>query len=262
MIRSLLVLLLVGLTGCATSKPVDDTKNWSAQKIYSAAIHELHAVNYEKSIKLFESLEARYPYSQYAQQAQLEVAYAYYKDSEATSAVAACDRFIKLHPKDENIDYVYYLKGLANFPEETNLFARIANQDITERDPRSTISSFNAFRELSTRFPDSKYTPDAIARMKYLVDALGLHEVHIAHYYYIRKAYVAAIDRVQYSLVHYPQAPANELGLAIMVRSYDAMGMPTLRDDTLRILVKNFPHSSYIHGPFDPAKPWWEFWAL
>ncbi|MHB1676859.1 MAG: outer membrane protein assembly factor BamD [Sulfuriferula sp.] len=260
--RSLLVLLLVGLTGCATSKPADETKDWSAQKMYSAGMKELQAANYEKAIKLLESLEARYPYGHYAQQAQLEAAYAYYKDGEPTSAVAACDRFIKLHPKNANIDYVYYLKGLSNFTEDKNIFARIANQDVTERDPRTVISSFNAFRELTTRFPNSKYTPDALARMKYLVDVLAQHEIHIAHYYYNRKAYVAAVDRAQYALIHYPLAPANELGLAIMVRSYDTMGMPTLRDDTLRILEKNFPHSSYISGPFDPVKPWWRFWEL
>ena len=260
--RSLLVLLLIGLTGCATVKPDDETKNWSAQKIYSEGLRELYATNYEKSIKLLDSLEARYPYSHYAQQAQLEVAYANYKDGDAISAVAACDRFIKLHPKNENIDYVYYLKGLANFPEDRNLFARVANQDVTERDPTTTISSFNAFRELTTHFPNSKYTSDALARMKYLVNALAQHEIHIAHYYYNRKAYVAAVDRVQNSLIQYPLAPANELGLAIMVRSYAAMNMPTLRDDTLRILEKNFPDSKYIKGGLDPVKPWWRFWEL
>ena len=223
---------------------------------------ELHAGNYEKSIKLFETLEARYPYGRYAPQAQLEVAYAYYKDGEAVSSVAACDRFIKLHPKNPDVDYAYYLKGLANFTSDTNIFSNIANQDITERDPRSAISSFNAFRDLSIRFPNSKYTPDSLLRMKYLVDLLAQHEIHIAHYYYSRKAYIAAVNRAQYVLIHYPQAPANELGLAIMIRSYDAMNMPGLRDDTLSVLQKNFPDSPYIKGNFDPAKPWWRFWEL
>ena len=261
--RSLLVLLLVGLTACgAAPTAVDETQNWSAEKIYNTAMDELHAGNYTKSVKLFETLEARYPYGRFAQQAQLEVAYAYYKDNEAVSAVAACDRFIKLHPNSPNIDYVYYLKGLANFTQDKNLLSVLANQDITERDPNSAISSFNAFHELTTRFPDSKYTPDALARMKYLVNVLGWHEIHIAHYYYNRQAYIAAINRVQYSLTHYPQAPANEQGLAIMVRSYDAMKMPGMRDDTQRILEKNFPNSQYLKGNLDPTKPWWQFWTL
>ncbi|NOT18294.1 MAG: outer membrane protein assembly factor BamD [Sulfuriferula sp.] len=261
--RILLVLMLVGLVGCSsTPSTQDETKNWSAQKIYTEAKDMLNSGSYEKSIKLFETLEARYPYGRYAQQAQLEVAYAYYKDNEPVSAVAACDRFIKLHPNHPNVDYAYYLKGLSNFTEDQSLFARIADQDMTERDPRSASNSFAAFQELSTRFPDSKYTPDAIARMKYLVDALALHEVHVAQYYYKRKAYVAAANRAQYALRTYPQAPANELGIAIMVRSYDALGTNDLRDDALRVLQLNFPKSKYITGNFDKTKPWWRFWEL
>ena len=261
--RILLVLLLVGLVGCSSTPTTnDETKNWSAQKIYAEAKNMLNSGSYDKSIKLFETLEARYPYGRYAQQAQLEVAYAYYKDNEPVSAVAACDRFIKLHPNHPNVDYAYYLKGLANFTEDQNLFARIANQDMTERDPRSASNSYAAFQELSTRFPDSKYTPDAIARMKYLIDALALHEVHVAQYYYKRGAYVAAVNRAQYALKTYPQAPANELGLAIMVRSYDALNINDLRDDALRVLQLNFPKSKYVTGNFDKTKPWWRFWEL
>jgi outer membrane protein assembly factor BamD len=261
--RSLLVLLLIGLVGCSSTPTAkDETQNWSAQKIYTEAKDTLNSGNYEKAIKLFETLEARYPYGSYAQQAQLEVAYAYYKDNESVSAVAACDRFIKLHPNNPNVDYAYYLKGLSNFTEDQSLFARIADQDMTERDPRSASNSFDSFHELTTRFPDSKYTPDALARMKYLVNALAWHEVHVAEYYYKRGAYIAATNRAQYALTHYPQAPANELGLAIMVRSYDAMGTKELRDDTLRILQKNFPTSKYVNGDFKPKKPWWRFWEL
>jgi outer membrane protein assembly factor BamD len=261
--RILLVLLLVGLAGCSSTPTTnDETKNWSAQKIYAEAKDMLNSGSYEKAIKLFETLEARYPYGRYSQQAQLEVAYAYYKDNEPVSAVAACDRFIKLHPNHPNVDYAYYLKGLANFTEDQSLFARIADQDMTERDPRSASNSYASFQELSTRFPNSKYTPDAIARMKYLIDALAMHEVHVAQYYYKRGAYVAAANRAQYALKTYPQAPANELGIAIMVRSYDALGTNDLRDDALRVLKLNFPNSKYITGNFDKTKPWWRFWEL
>ncbi|BBP01254.1 outer membrane protein assembly factor BamD [Sulfuriferula nivalis] len=261
--RILLVLLLVGLAGCSSTPTTnDETKNWSAQKIYAEAKDMLNSGSYEKAIKLFETLEARYPYGRYSQQAQLEVAYAYYKDNEPVSAVAACDRFIKLHPNHPNVDYAYYLKGLSNFTEDQSFFARIADQDMTERDPRSASNSYASFQELSTRFPDSKYTPDAIARMKYLIDALAMHEVHVAQYYYKRGAYVAAANRAQYALKTYPQAPANELGIAIMVRSYDALGTNDLRDDALRVLKLNFPKSKYIAGNFDKTKPWWRFWEL
>ena len=239
----------------------DETKDWSAQKLYSEAKDQLNTGGYEKAIKYFETLEARYPYGRYAQQAQLEVAYAYYKDNEPVSAIAAADRFIKLHPNHPSVDYAYYLKGLANFTEDQGLLARLGDQDMSERDPKAATESFDAFRELTTRFPDSKYTPDALARMKYLVDALAEHEVHVARYYYKRGAYVAAANRAQYAVTTYPNAPAVEQALAVLVKSYDAMGIKDLRDDALRVLQKNFPNSIYLSDASGGRKKsWWRFW--
>ncbi|MES2365257.1 MAG: outer membrane protein assembly factor BamD [Pseudomonadota bacterium] len=261
--RSLLVLLVVLLAGCGLlPKTVDETQGWSAQRLYSEAKDQLNSGGYEKAIKYFETLEARYPYGRYAQQAQLEVAYAYYKDNEPASAIAACDRFIKLHPEHPNVDYAYYLRGLANFTEDQGLLGRIGDQDMTDRDPKAAGESFDSFQQLVTRFPNSKYAPDALARMKYLVDALASHEVHVALYYYKRGAYVAASNRAQYAIEHYPNSPAIEQALAILVKSYDKMGINDLRDDALRVLQKNFPNSKYVAGNFDKSKPWWRFWQL
>ncbi|MEO6147510.1 MAG: outer membrane protein assembly factor BamD [Sulfuriferula sp.] len=261
--RSLLVLLVVLLAGCGLlPKTVDETQGWSAQRLYAEAKDQLNSGGYEKAIKYFETLEARYPYGRYAQQAQLEVAYAYYKDNEPVSAIAACDRFIKLHPEHPNVDYAYYLRGLANFTEDQGLLSRIGDQDMTDRDPKAAGESFDSFQQLVTRFPKSKYTPDALARMKYLVDALASHEVHVALYYYKRGAYVAASNRAQYAIEHYPNSPAIEQALAILVKSYDKMGINDLRDDALRVLQKNFPKSKYVAGDFDKSKPWWRFWQL
>jgi outer membrane protein assembly factor BamD len=259
--RSLVVLLLLLVSGCGILPEVqDETKNWSAQKLYTAARDEMNESNYEKAIKYFESLEARYPYGRYAQQAQLEVAYAYFKDNEPVSTIAACDRFIKLHPNHPNVDYAYYLKGLANFNEDQGLLATIADQDMTERDPKALNESFEAFSELVKRFPDSKYTPDAAARMKYLVNALSSHEVHVARYYMKRGAYVAAANRVQHAIKHYPQAPAKEEALAILVHAYEAMGITDLHDDALRVLKLNFPDSKYLSNLNQPKKSWWQLW--
>lgn len=261
--RSLLVLLVVLLAGCGLlPKTVDETQGWSAQRLYAEAKDQLNSGGYEKAIKYFETLEARYPYGRYAQQAQLEVAYAYYKDNEPASAIAACDRFIKLHPEHPNVDYAYYLRGLANFTEDQGLLGRIGDQDMTDRDPKAAGESFDSFQQLVTRFPNSKYAPDALARMKYLVDALASHEVHVALYYYKRGAYVAASNRAQYAIEHYPNSPAIEQALAILVKSYDKMGINDLRDDALRVLQKNFPNSKYVAGNFDKSKPWWRFWQL
>ena len=188
------------------------------------------------------------------------MAYAYWKDNEVASALAACDRFIKLHPNHPNVDYVYYLKGLINFNEDLGLLGQISQQDMTERDPKGARESFEAFRELVTKFPDSKYTPDAVMRMKYLVNALVSLEVHVARYYMKRGAYLAAINRAQYAVKTYPDAPATEEAQFIMVKAYDQLGMSDMRDDSERIMRKNFPNSVYYTRGLEREVPWWKLW--
>ena len=215
---------------------------------------------YDKAIKYFEKLEARFPYGRYAQQAQLEVAYAYYRQSETASAIAACDRFIRLHPNHPNVDYAYYLKGLANFNEDLGLLGHVSMQDLTERDPKAALESFDAFKVLVNKYPESRYTPDATSRMKYLVNALASHEVHVARYYMKRGSYVAAANRVQYALKTYPKAPANEEGLLILVQAYDKLGMTDLRNDAERVMKTNFPDSKYLSGKAVKGTSWWQIW--
>lgn len=258
-ILTLSLSLLLGACGLLP-EVVDETKGWSAAKLYAEAKSELSSGGYDKAIKYYEKLEARYPYGRFAQQAQIEIAYAYYKQGEPASAIAAAERFIKLHPNHPSVDYVYYLKGLANFNEDLGLFGYISNQDMTERDPKAAREAFDAFKELVVRFPNSKYTPDSIARMNYLVNALASHEVHVARYYMKRGAYVAAANRAQFALKTYPQAPANEEGLLIMVKAYDALGMKDLRNDAERVMLRNFPNSAYLKGGVKKDVPWWQIW--
>ena len=250
------------LAGCGLLPEVkDETIDWSANKLYTEAKQSLNEGAYDKAIKYFEKLEARYPYGRYAQQAQIDIAYAYWKYNERASALAACERFIKLHPNHPNVDYVYYLRGLVNFNEDQGILGHISAQDMTERDPKGARESFDAFRELITRFPESKYTPDAILRMKYLVNALARLEVHVARYYMKRGAYLAAVNRSQYTLKNYPEAPATEEALFIMVKGYDLLGMNDLRDDAERIMRKNYPNSVYYSRGLAEAKiPWWRLW--
>ena len=239
----------------------DETKDWSASKLYSEAKNELNNLNYEKAISYYEKIEARFPYGVLAQQAQLDIAYAYHKNKDPASAIAAADRFIKLHPNHPNVDYAYYLKGLANFNEDLGFMGSYTGQDLTERDPKSAREAFEAFKDLAVRFPDSKYRPDSIQRMNYLVNMLASHEVHVANYYMRRSAYVAAANRAQYSLKTYPQALANEQGLLILVNAYDKLGMTDLRNDAERVMKTNFPNSKYLTGKGD-SKPWWTFWQI
>jgi len=260
-LRSLALLAVFLLSGCGMfGEKIDETKGWSVSKLYSEARTQLRDANYTEAISLYEKLEARYPYGRYAQQAQLEVGYAHFKDNEPELAVAAAERFIKLHPNHPSVDYAYYLKGLANFNDDLGLMHIISQQDLSERDPKAARDAFGAFEELVKRFPDSRYAEDARKRMAYLVNALASHEVHVARYYLNRGAYVAAANRAQSALTTYPQAPANEEGLLILVKSYDAMGLVDLRNDAERIMTKNFPNSKYLSGTVERNKHWWVIW--
>ena len=249
------------ISGCGLlPDQIDETAEWSANKIYAEAKDSLTDGAYDRAIKLFEKLEARYPYGRYAQQAQLEVAYAHYKQDESAATVAACERFIRLHPNHPNVDYAYYLKGLANFNDNLGILGYIGQQDVSERDPKGARESFDAFRELVTKFPGSKYSADATARMNHLVNALAWNEVHVARYYFKRNAYVAAVARAQTAIKTYPNAPANEEALFIMVRAYDKLGLNDLRNDAERVMRKNFPNSEYYVRGLDQTIPWWKLW--
>lgn len=255
---ALAALLTSGCSGLDDKR--DETIGWSANKLYGEAKDAMSARDWSKAVKYLEKLEARYPYGRFAQQAQLEIAYCYYKDNERASAVAAADRFIKLHPNHPNVDYAFYLKGLVNFNEDGGLFARFSSQDMTERDPKGAREAFASFRDLVTRFPDSKYSPDAAARMKYLVNALAQNEVHVARYYMKRNGFVAAANRAQFVVQNYPQAPAVEEAIFIMVKAYDALGMAELRDGADKVMRTNFPQSKYLTGKVSRDVPWWRLW--
>src|SRR5262245_27640789 len=254
----LLPALSVLIAACSTDdNKYDETRDWSAEKLYSRAKEELLGGDYKKAVGYYEKLEARYPYGKLAQQAQLEIGYAYFKDKDPVSALAAADRFIKLHPNHPNVDYAYYLKGLVNFNEDLGLLGGISGQDMTERDPKAARESFEAFKELVTRFPNSKYSADALVRMRYLVNAMARNEVRTAEYYLRRRAYVAAVNRAQFVVTNYQQSPAVEQALIVQVKAYDAMLMPELRDDSERLLKLNFPNTKFTLDQLR-KRAWWE----
>lgn len=257
---SLAVCVAVLLAGCGLSpEEKDETAGWSAQRIYTEAKESMQDGSYESAIKLFEKLEARYPYGRYAQQAQLDAAYSYYKSGDPALAIAACDRFIKLHPNHPNVDYAHYLKGLVYFHEDSGLFGQFARQDLSERDPRAARNAFDTFREVVTRFPESKYADDSRRRLQYLVNALGAHEVAVARYYLRRGAYVAAVNRAKEVLQTYAHTPSVEQAMHVLVIGYDALGLTDLRDDAKRVLDLNYPGSVALDDPAS-RKPWWQIW--
>ena len=257
----LALIFALAAAGCAGLAEKDETVGWSAQKLYAEAKDEMNSRNWDKAIKYLEKLEARYPYGRYAQQAQLDVAYAYYKTGERASAIAASDRFIKLYPNHPNVDYAWYLKGLVNFNENQGILAVFDNPDMTDRDPKASHQAFESFKEVVTRFPESKYAEDSTSRMRFLVNSLAWNEVHVARYYMKRGAYIAAANRAQYAVQNYPNAPAIEEAIFIMVKAYDALGMDELRDGADRVMKKNFPQSKYLSPKgFKRDVPWWKLW--
>lgn len=239
--------LTMALVGC-TSLDNDPTAKWNADKLYNEAKEEQQVGNWKRARELLEKLEARFPFGRYAQQAQIEIAYAYYKEGESAQAVAAADRFLKLNPNHENADYAQFLKGLALFNDDLGLFGRRFGRDPTSRDPKAMREAFDAFKELALKYPHSKYAREATLRMNYLVNALAQSEVNVAHYYLLRGAYLAAIQRSQAALREYAGAPASEEALAIIARAYAALGLEDLRADAERVLLKNYPNSALLKG--------------
>lgn len=253
-------LLAAGLLAACASPNEDKTAGWSTDKIYAEARDELNGGAYDKAVPLLEKLEGRAAGTPLAQQAQLEKAYAQYKGGEKAQAVATLDRFMKLHPSSPAYDYALYLKGITNFNDNLGLFAWLSRQDLSERDQKAAKESYESFYELTQRFPDSRYAPDALQRMTYIINSLAQYEVHVARYYYQRGAYVAAIARAQTALSEYQGVPASQEALKILVKSYDQLGMHDLRDDTQRVLETNFPGTSKDSPLLKSQNPWWKLW--
>ena len=168
---------------------------------------------------------------------------------------------MKLHPASSALDYALYLKGTVNFNDNLGLFSGLTRQDLSERDQKAAKESFESFKELVTRFPESRYAADAKLRMTYTVNSLALYDVHVARYYYSRGAYVAAVNRAQTALNDYREVPALEEALFILYRSYDALGLTQLSDDAKRVMTATYPKSQYLApGGKSGGNPWWKFW--
>ena len=248
------------LSACSTVNE-DKAANWSPNKIYAEAKAEANDGSYDKAIPLYEKLEGRAAGTPLAQQAQLDKAYAQFKTGEQAQAVATIDRFIKLHPASPAMDYALYLKGTVNFADNLGFFGSFTRQDLSERDQKAAKESFEAYKELVSKFPESKYTTDARQRMTYIVNSLALYEVHVARYYFARGAYVAAINRAQLAITDYRDVPALEEAMYIVYQSYDALGITELRDDAKRVMEKSFPKSEFLLTGIKPGtKSWFKLW--
>jgi outer membrane protein assembly factor BamD len=231
-------LLIVLLGGCATDKALEEAQH-DPEKLYQLGKEALDSGYYETAIKHYQDLSARFPFGDYAQQGQLDMAYAQYMFDQPEAAIATAEQFIKTYPRHPNVDYAYYLRGLANFEQTRGALDSFLGIDPAQRDPRSALDSFRYFAELVRRFPESRYAGDARQRMVHLKNYLARHEVYVADYYMRRKAYVAAANRAQYVIENYSQTQSVPEALRIMARAYDRLGLTELAADARRVIEAN-----------------------
>ncbi len=247
------ILLLSALFLVACSSNDEKGPKYATEKeFYDAAQRQLKSSQWDLAIENLQALEANYPFGTYAEQAQLELIYAYYRNFEPEAASAAADRFIRLHPQHRNVDYAYYMKGLASFTEGNGMFERFLPTDLTQRDPGAARQSFAHFSQLLARFPNSQYAPDARKRMIYLRNLLARYEIHAANYYMKRGAFIAAANRGRYVVENFQQTPAVPDALAVMVQCYHVLGLDDLGQQALATLKLNYPeHPALVDGEFN-----------
>ncbi|HKJ23103.1 MAG TPA: outer membrane protein assembly factor BamD [Gammaproteobacteria bacterium] len=255
-LRNIFLCTVALLIGACSLFPTDNSEieKGSAELLYKEGKASLKAGDFKTAINKFESLEARYPFGHYSQQALLEIAYAYYKFGEADSAISTANRFIKLYPRHKHVDYAYYLRGLASYNLSKNFFDRMFDVDPAQRDPKRARQSFQYFSELVQRYPNSKYVRDAVQRMVYLKNRLASYEVDVARYYFKRGAYLAAVNRAKYVIDNYEKTPAVPDALGVMVKAYRKMDMNELANGAEKILELNYPDHPHVANNRQPPK--------
>lgn len=249
---------LFGLAGCGGNGTREQIGN--ADKLYEMAKKAADNGNFRDAIVYYEQLEARFPFSNPARQAQLDLMYAYYMNRETESAIDQADQFIRENPAHPRVDYAYYIKGLVQFERNPNFLERWFNADLTQRPPIDARKSFQAFQTLIQRFPTSQYVEDSRQRMIFLRNRLANYEVYVANFYLERGAYVGAINRAKYAIENYDGAPQIMRAIEIMAESYRRLGMPNLAEDSERVLRENYANADQVGTKQEEQKSWWKFW--
>lgn len=248
--------LAVALTGCNREER-EDTR--SAEELYEVAHGSLMGGNYERAVTLYRRLNTRYPFGRHAEQAQLDMAYAFYKARKPDEALSTLDRFIRTYPTHPNVDYAWYLKGLTHYQESQGFLRKLFPSQVIDRDQQSARRAFDNFNELLQRHPESRYVPDARQRMVYLRNILAEYEITVARYYQRRDARIAALGRAEYVLENYPGSPAVVDALELMTECYDELGMQDLAADTRRVLERNYPDRMFTE---EKRSFWGRFWPF
>lgn len=237
-LRNFLIVVLI--VSCSSNEELPDER-LVEKELYDQAQSRLKSASYSTAIISLESLESRFPFGRYAEQAQAELIYAYYMNSQFEASESAAQRFINLHPRHSHTGYAYYMKGLAAFTDDAGLFTRYFQSDLAKREIIMAQKSFDELSEFISRYPDSKYVPHAKQRMIYLRNLLAEHEIYVADFYMKRGAYLAAVGRAKYVIEHLPNTPQTPYALSILIEAYEILNYPELRDINLKILNSNFP---------------------
>ena len=237
-LRYFLIVLLI--VSCSSNEELPDER-LVEKELYDQAQSRLKSASYSTAIISLESLESRFPFGRYAEQAQAELIYAYYMNSQFEASESAAQRFINLHPRHSHTGYAYYMKGLAAFTDDAGLFSRYFQSDLFKREIIMAQRSFDELSDFISRYPNSKYVPHAKQRMIYLRNLLAEHEIYVAKFYMKRGAYLAAVGRAKYVIEHLPKTPQTPYAISILVEAYEILGYPELKDANLKILNLNFP---------------------
>lgn len=241
---SLVILYIFFLAACSsvTTDPSETYKGESPQQIFKTGKESLQEKSYSEAIKRFEALDIQYPYGEETERAQLYLIYAYYMKEDYPLSSAAAERFIRLHPLNPFVDYAYYMRGIADFYQNMGVLERLFSVDLATRDITQIQKSYHDFSLLTTRFPASRYTPSGHQYMVYLRNVLADQELHIAQFYYDRKAYIAAVDRASSVVAHYQGAPKVIDALILLTKSYQQLGLNKEAQEALLVLRYNYPN--------------------
>jgi outer membrane protein assembly factor BamD len=253
-----LCIVLLAVSGCRTHRERDE-KKVTPDILYKKAHKSLESSDYNTAIKSYEQLTARFPFTDEARQARLDLIYAYYRAGEKESATDAAETFIRENPTHPRVDYAWYVKGLVDFERSPNAIERLFRADLTQRPPSTARKAFAAFKTVVEQYPKSEYAHDSLQRMIYLRNRLASYEVHVARYYFRRGAYVAAAQRAKGAIEQYDGAPAIREALEIMISSYDRLNLQPLAADARQVYAANYS-AEVRTSVAQVKKSWWRIW--
>ena len=248
-------MLLLIVSSCSSNEEMPDER-LVEKELYDQAQTRLKNGSFSTAILSLEALESRFPFGRYAEQAQAELIYAYYMNSQFEASQSAAERFINLHPRHSHTGYAFYMKGLAAFTDDSGLFSRYFQSDLAKREVVMAQTSFGELSEFISRYPESKYVPHAKQRMIYLRNLLAEHEIYVADFYMKRGAYLAAIGRAKYVIENLPNTPQTPFALSILIEAYEILEYEELRKTSLEILNANYPNFDFQGNESVKERSW------